>query len=65
MNAVRSGETFPQMIDRIRTRYSLQYHVPENAKPGFRHIRVELSAVRPFAASPCGSRARKGYFFAG
>jgi VWFA-related protein len=65
VKAVHSGETFPQMIDRIRTRYSLQYHVPENARAGFRNIRVELTPAARLRYPHAEVHARKGYFLAG
>ena len=65
VKATRSAETFRQMIERIRTRYSLQYRVPENAKNGFRRIRVDLSPTARLRHPRAEVHARKGYFLAG
>ena len=57
-----ASTTFPEMIDHIRTRYSLQYHSPENGATGFRSIRVDLSPQAKFRHPTAIVRARKGYF---
>ncbi len=63
LRAEHAGKTFHEMIERIRTRYSLQYRVPENAQPGtFRRIRVELSPEARRRHSKAWIRARSGYF---
>jgi VWFA-related protein len=65
LRAEHAGKTFQQMIERIRTRYSLQYRVPENAQPGsFRQIRVELSPEARRRYPKAWIRARSGYFVA-
>jgi len=58
----RAATTFPEMIERIRTRYSLQYHTPEGGVSGFRSIRVELTAMAKIRHPNAEIRARKGYF---
>lgn len=63
LRAEHAGKTFSEMIERIRTRYSLQYRVPEDAQPGtFRRIRVELSPEARRRHSKAWVRARSGYF---
>jgi VWFA-related protein len=62
VKADRAGETFPVMIERIRTRYSIQYHTPENAGTGFRKIRVELTPAARERYPHAELRYRKGYF---
>jgi VWFA-related protein len=62
VRAARTSAAFQEMIERIRTRYSLQYHVPENATTGFRSIRVELSPGARLRHPHAEVRARKGYF---
>jgi hypothetical protein len=52
------------MIERIRTRYSLQYHAPEGAASGFRKISVELTPGAKLRHPKAEVRARKGYFIA-
>jgi len=58
----RAGKSFPEILERIRTRY-LIYYTPPPAPPGmFRHVRVELS---PQAARRYGRaeiRVRSGYY---
>jgi VWFA-related protein len=62
VKAGRAAATFAEMIERIRTRYSLQYHTPENAVTGFRNIRVELAAMAKIKHPKAEVRARKGYY---
>jgi hypothetical protein len=62
VKAERAGETFPIMIERIRTRYSIQYRTPENAGTGFRKIRVELTPAARERYPHAELRYRKGYF---
>lgn len=62
VKAGRAAKTFPEMIERIRTRYSLQYHAPENTTTGFRAIHVELTPVAKLRHPNAEVRARKGYF---
>lgn len=58
----RAGEAFAQILDRIRSRYVLEYTSPGGDAGGYRLIRLELSpAVR--ARMPNASlRYRKGYY---
>jgi len=58
----RASTTFPEMIERIRTRYSLQYQSPRFGVTGFRNIRVELTPQAKLRHPTAQLRARKGYF---
>ncbi|MEO8132293.1 MAG: VWA domain-containing protein [Bryobacteraceae bacterium] len=58
----RASATFPEMIERIRTRYSLQFHTPEIGPAGFRTVRVELTPQAKLRHPKAEVHARKGYF---
>jgi len=63
--AVRADETdisFKDMIERIRTRYSLSYHAPGGAAGRFRHIGVTLTADAKKRYPLAEVRARHGYY---
>lgn len=63
--AVQGGrvlEQFPQIIERIRSRYSLQYAAPPGEAGSFRRIRVELTADARRRYPDARIRARGGYF---
>jgi VWFA-related protein len=61
----RAKEAFHAMIDRIRSRYSLQYHAPD-AQPGaFRRVRVELTAAARKRYPDAMVKARAGYYAPG
>ncbi len=62
VKVARATTTFPEMIERIRTRYSLQYHAPGGGPTGFRSIRVELTPRAKMRHPKAELRARKGYF---
>ncbi len=54
---------FPEMVSRIRDRYTLAYHLPEGAKPGqFREVGVALSPSARVAHPQAIIRARSGYY---
>ncbi|HEX5229215.1 MAG TPA: VWA domain-containing protein [Bryobacteraceae bacterium] len=62
VKAENAGDSFKDMIERIRSRYMLAYHAPE-AQPGtFRHISVTLddSAKRRYPGAELHTRS--GYF---
>ena len=61
VKANKASEAFTEMIERIRTRYSLQYRTPENAKPGFHAVRVQLTPEAQRRYPYAIIRARKGY----
>jgi VWFA-related protein len=63
--AVRADETdisFKDMIERIRTRYSLSYHAPGGAPGSFRHIGVTLTGDARKRYPLAEVRARHGYY---
>ncbi len=63
VKAEHAGASFREMIERIRTRYSIQYHAPESAAAGtFRRVRVELSPEARRRYPKAWIRARSGYF---
>lgn len=54
---------FPQMVSRIRDRYTISYPEPEGAKPGtFRQISVNLTPAAQKAHPNAMLRARSGYY---
>ncbi len=56
------SEMFQRMIERIRSRYFIQYPAPQ-AEPGtFRHIRVELAPEAKRKYPDATVRAREGYY---
>jgi len=62
--ADKTGPAFQQMLERIRTRYSLHYRAPETAAAGAperRRIRVELNAAARKRYPKAEIRARSGY----
>ena len=63
MKAERTDQSFPELMERIRTRYALSYVAPEAPSKTFRRIRVELT---PEARKRLGEgikvRVRNGYF---
>jgi hypothetical protein len=64
VEARRAGESFQLMIERIRSRYRLQYEAPA-AEPGsFRHIEVRLTPQALKRYPHAVIRARAGYYAA-
>ena len=62
LKAERAGETFQEMMQRIRLRYSLHYRAPDSGKPGTaRRIRVDLTAEARKRLAKAEVRARTGY----
>lgn len=56
------AEAFHQMLERIRTRYSLHYRAPAAATPkSMRNIKVELAAAARKRYPKAEVRARSGY----
>lgn len=56
------NETFQKMIERVRSRYFVQYPAPE-AEPGtFRRVRVELTPAARRKHPEAVIRARSGYY---
>lgn len=62
IKADRADASFREMIESIRTRYTLQYQAPQ-AQPGsFRRIRVELAHTVRARYPGAVVRARSGYY---
>lgn len=63
LKANKTGETFQEMMQRIRLRYSLHYRAPEGTPGQTRRVEVLLSpAARQKLGTPTPEvRARKGY----
>ncbi len=58
----RADQAFGEMIGRLRTRYSLAFALPAEAKPGeFRQLRIELSPAAKRRYPKAQIRARTGY----
>lgn len=58
----RAGEAFAEILERIRSRYSLHYGAPGGDPGSFRHIRLELTAAAKLRHPNATIRFRKGYF---
>ena len=59
----RADKSFPEMIARIRDRYTIAYHAPADAKPGeFRRISVELTPEARKLYTKAEIRSRSGYY---
>jgi Ca-activated chloride channel homolog len=58
----QAGETFSEMIRRIRTRYMLAYHAPESEPGAFRHIKVTLTPEAQKKYPNAEVHARSGYY---
>lgn len=57
----QAGRAFEQLLERIRSRYGLDYEAPAGGD-GFRRIRVELSADAKRRLPKATVRARAGYY---
>ena len=64
MEAGRIGDSFHNMIERIRARYSIQYDEPSSRPGEFHHIRVELTPEARSRHRNTMIRARAGYYAA-
>ena len=63
VRADRAAASFPEMVSRIRDRYTLAYHLPEGTRPGqFRHISVRLAPTARQLHPNAQVRARTGYY---
>jgi VWFA-related protein len=62
VRAAQAGRAFPDMMERIRTRYTLAYRAPEASPGSFRRIEVRLvgAAARKYPRAEV--RARNGYW---
>jgi VWFA-related protein len=56
-----AGDAFGRMIERIRTRYSIHYNMPDSGRSGYRRIEVELTPSAKLRYPRAEVRARKGY----
>jgi VWFA-related protein len=61
LRAEKTGETFRQMLERARTRYSLHYKPPAATPGSFRSVRVELTPAARKRHPRAEVRARAGY----
>jgi VWFA-related protein len=62
VKAEKAGKAFTMMIERIRQRYSLHYHVPPGAPPGsFRRVEVKLTEAARQRYPHAELRHRQGY----
>jgi VWFA-related protein len=58
----KAGEALSEILERIRSRYSLHYGAPEGEPGAFRQIRVELAAEAKARYPRATLRFRKGYY---
>lgn len=61
LKADAAGEAFNRMIERIRTRYSIHYNMPDSTRAGYRKIDLELTPAAKLRYPRVEIRARKGY----
>jgi hypothetical protein len=62
VRAENAGDSFKDMIERIRSRYMLAYHEPD-AQPGtFRHITVTLDDAAKKRYPGAELHSRSGYY---
>jgi VWFA-related protein len=62
LKSENTAEAFGQLLERIRSRYSLHYAAPTGETGTFREIRVELTAAARSRFPKAMLRFRKGYF---
>ncbi|MDX2152563.1 MAG: VWA domain-containing protein [Bryobacteraceae bacterium] len=63
VKADRADTAFRDMLERIRTRYSLVYRAPDNVSPGtFRYINVQLAGQARQQYPKAQVRHRSGYY---
>ncbi len=58
----QAGQTFGEMILRIRSRYMLAYHAPDSQPGTFRHITVKLSPEAQKKYPSAELKCRSGYY---
>jgi VWFA-related protein len=61
VKADKAGKAFSTMIERIRTRYSIHYNMPDNARKGFRKVEVKLTPEAHQRYPRAQLRHRPGY----
>jgi hypothetical protein len=64
MEAGKIGESFRNIIERIRARYSIQYEAPPSEPGAFHRIRVELTPEARRHHRDAVVQARAGYYAA-
>jgi VWFA-related protein len=62
VKAEHAGESFNEMIERIRSRYMLAYHAPEGLPGKFRHITVTLGEAAHKRYPGAELHSRSGYY---
>lgn len=62
LRAERADEAFPELISRLRNRYSLAYAAPESPSGTFRRVRVELSPAAKKRYPRARVLTRTGYY---
>jgi Ca-activated chloride channel family protein len=65
MESGRLGESFRQMIERIRARYDIQYNAPESQPGVFHRVTVEITPEAKRRHAGAVVRARGGYYGGG
>jgi VWFA-related protein len=58
----KAGEAFSEILERIRSRYSLHYGSPGGEPGAYREIRLELASAARLRYPKATLRYRKGYF---
>jgi hypothetical protein len=61
IKADEAGKAFSRMIERIRTRYSIHFSMPETAKRGFHRVEVRLTPEALQRYPEAQLRYRRGY----
>ncbi|MEO8658685.1 MAG: VWA domain-containing protein [Bryobacteraceae bacterium] len=62
VKAERADAAFSEMLERIRTRYTLSYKAPESGAGMFRRVRVDLSPAARQRYPAAQVRHRNGYY---
>jgi VWFA-related protein len=62
VKAEQAGDSFKEMIERIRSRYMLAYHAPESQPGNFRHITVTLGETARKRYPAAELHSRSGYY---
>jgi len=62
VKADRADKSFQEMVERLRTRYSLHYRAPDAPADSYRSIRVDLSPTARQRHRRAEVRARRGYY---
>ncbi len=62
VKAENAGDSFNEMIERIRSRYMLAYHEPESQPGHFRHITVTLGDTARKRYPAAALHSRSGYY---